>query len=102
MHADSDAYEHFQIWARQCNYFVCCSDWDAGGAARTLSLGRLTQRLLVLKNLCLEMSSKAALSSSGHMALSRSISRPSASRRARWPPFLSAAVLSATCPPAPI
>ena len=63
----------------------------------TWSFGRLTQRLLVLKNLCLEMSSKLALSSSGHMADSRSMKRPSDRRLHRCPPFLSAAVLSATC-----
>ncbi len=43
------------------------------------------------------MSSKAFLSSSCTMADSRSSSRPSDLRLHRWPPFLSAAVLSATC-----
>lgn len=44
----------------------------------------------------LPTSSKAALSSSGHMALSRSMRRPSDLRLHRCPPFLSAAVRSAT------
>lgn len=65
----------------------------------TLSIGRLTQRLFVLKNWCLLMFSKCDLSPSGHMALSRSRNLPSDLRTARCPPFLSAAVRSQTYTP---
>ena len=62
----------------------------------TLSFSRLTQRLFVLKNLCLLISSKADLSSSGVMALSLRTSLPSLFLLAKCPPFLSDEVLSAT------
>mmetsp|Transcript_36069 Transcript_36069/g.81858 ORF Transcript_36069/g.81858 Transcript_36069/m.81858 type:complete len:415 (+) Transcript_36069:720-1964(+) len=60
-----------------------------------LSASRFTQRLFVLKNLCLVTSWKASASSSGHWASSRSSSPPFLPR-ARWPPFLSASVRAAT------
>ena len=45
----------------------------------------------------LPTSSKAPLSVSGHIALSRSTSLPSLLRLHKWPPFLSAGVRSHTC-----
>lgn len=53
----------------------------------------LTQRLLVLKNLCFVTSWKEASSSFEHWADSLRISWLSAFRRARCPPFLSLTVL---------
>ena len=56
------------------------------------SVFKLSHRLFVLKYECRSMFSKAGLSSSAHIALSRRISRPSDFRLARCPPFLSLAV----------
>mmetsp|Transcript_76879 Transcript_76879/g.178312 ORF Transcript_76879/g.178312 Transcript_76879/m.178312 type:complete len:213 (+) Transcript_76879:258-896(+) len=61
-----------------------------------LSASRSTQRLLVLKNVYLEISWKAFSSSSGHCADSRNSRPPVFLLLARWPPFLSASVRSAT------
>mmetsp|Transcript_24068 Transcript_24068/g.60937 ORF Transcript_24068/g.60937 Transcript_24068/m.60937 type:complete len:208 (-) Transcript_24068:670-1293(-) len=60
------------------------------------SLSSLIQRLLVLKKACLATSWKAFSSLSAHCADSRSSMCLSLVRMARWPPFLSASVLSAT------
>mmetsp|Transcript_10164 Transcript_10164/g.34545 ORF Transcript_10164/g.34545 Transcript_10164/m.34545 type:complete len:220 (+) Transcript_10164:486-1145(+) len=57
---------------------------------------RSTQRLLVLKNLYFSTFWNSFSSSSGHCADSRSRRPPVAASLARWPPFLSASVRSAT------
>mmetsp|Transcript_16700 Transcript_16700/g.54405 ORF Transcript_16700/g.54405 Transcript_16700/m.54405 type:complete len:314 (+) Transcript_16700:350-1291(+) len=62
----------------------------------SLSAGRLTHRLFVLKNLCLATFWNSPSSSSGHCAASRRSNPPVALDRARWPPFLSASVRAAT------
>mmetsp|Transcript_52794 Transcript_52794/g.141396 ORF Transcript_52794/g.141396 Transcript_52794/m.141396 type:complete len:236 (-) Transcript_52794:431-1138(-) len=62
----------------------------------SFSASRSTQRLLVLKNLYFAVSWKAFSSSSGHCADSRSSRPPPSFFLARWPPFLSASVRSAT------
>ena len=53
---------------------------------------RSNQRLLVEQNLCRSRSASASLSFSAVCAVSRSTMRPSALRRAKWPPLRSEGV----------